>query len=463
MPNIGQVHWHEGLFLQPHHLQVMQRSLLDSFTNERRLAFPYPYGLIDAKISADALENLLVRFDRLRVIMPSGVEVSVPDSADLPALDIKHPFTAGAGSFTVSLGVPLWYPGRGNTIETNNKDDWRTKRIYKVAETSQADENTGENPQPMLVKRINARLLLDDDDRTDLEVIPLIRITHATGEDVGMPRQDPAFIPACYVLSGSPTLRDLVRDLVNQIEASRKELIIQMTRGGGFQIDTMRGPQFEQVMRLRTLNKFSGRLPQLVMAPGITPFELYLELRECLGELAALHPDRDQFEVSPYDHDNPAVAFSELSSRIRGLLRGAVTKKYMELAFTRDQKIFVANLTDEHLNVPNSYYLMIKTKADPRAVAALVEDQDKFKLICKSLVMQRLWGVKLSEERHPPLEFPAGGTLHYFELKRAESQRIWDRIRDEKAVAIRWTGDGNLVPDVEQSDFEFKLYMTVPG
>jgi type VI secretion system protein ImpJ len=462
MPNIGQVHWHEGLFLQPHHLQVMQRALVDQFVTERKLAFAYPYGLIDSKVSADALENLLVRFDRLRVVMPSGLEVSVPDNADCPALDIKHPFTAGSGSFTISLGVPLWYPGRANTIETNNKDDWRTKRIYKVAESALSDENTGENPQPMLMRRINARLLLDDDDRTDLEVMPLVRITHATGEDVGMPRQDPAFIPACLVLSGSPTLRDLVRDLANQIEASRKELVIQITRGGGFAIDQMRGIQFEQVLRLRTLNKFSGRLPQLVMAPGITPFVLYLELRECLGELAALHPDRDLFEVSAYDHDNPAVAFNELSSRIRGLLRGAVTKKYMEVAFARQQNIMVAALTDEHFNVPNNYYLGIKTRTDPRALATLVEDQDKFKLMATTLVMQRIWGVKLGEERHPPLEFPSAGNLHSFELKRAESQRIWDRIRDEKSVAIRWTGDGTI-PDLAASDFEIKLYMTVPG
>ena len=196
MPNIGQVHWHEGLFLQPHHLQANQRMLLDSFVAERKLCFPYAYGVIDAKISADALENLLVRFDRLRVVLPSGVEVNVPENADLPALDIKQPFSQGGGSFTVYLGVPLYYPGRGNTVEVTGKDDWRTKRVYRVAETTLADENTGENPQPMLTRRVNARLMLEDDDTTDLEVIPLIRISHATGDDVGMPKQDGAFIPA---------------------------------------------------------------------------------------------------------------------------------------------------------------------------------------------------------------------------------------------------------------------------
>jgi type VI secretion system protein ImpJ len=455
MPNIGQVHWHEGLFLQPHHLQAMQRTVLDQFSGVRKLGYAYPYGLIDAKVSADALENLMVRFDRLRMVMPSGVEVHVPENCDLPALDIKKPFSEGAGSFTVYLGVPLWYPNRGNTVETTAKDDWRVKRIYRVAETSATDENTGENPQPLLARRINARLLLEDDDRTDMEVLPLIRITHATGADVGMPRQDPSFIPACFVLTGSPTLRDLCRDLANQIEASRKELVLQLGRGG-FSIDTMRGVQFEQMWRLRTLNRYAALLPPLVMAPGVTPFEIYLHLRQCLGELTALHPDRDQFDTAPYDHDNPAVAFNELSQRIRSLLRGAVTARFLKLDFVREGGIFTANLTDEHLTAPNEYFLAIKTTQDAKAVATLVENADQFKFMAKTLAAQRIWGVKLTEERHAPLELPSQSGLYYFRLNRGESQRMWDRIRDEKSVAIRW-------PDAATSDFQLTLYMTVAG
>ena len=455
MPNIGQVHWHEGLFLQPHHLQATQRTLIEQAIAERKLTFPYPYGMIDSKVSPDAMENLMVRFDRLRVVMPSGLEVRVPDNCDLPALDIKKPFSEGTGTFTVYLGVPLWYASRGNTVETTGKDDWKTKRIYRVAEVSVPDENTGDNPQPMLTRRINARLMLEDEDRTDLEVLPLIRITHATGADVGMPRQDPAFIPACYVLTGSPTLRDLCRDLANQIEASRKELVIQLARGG-FSIETMRGMQFEQMMRLRTLNRYSARLPYLVMAPSITPFQIYLELRECLGELAALHPDRDQFDVAAYDHDNPAVAFNELSQRIRSLLRGAVAARFIKLDFVREGSLFTATMTDEHLTAPNEYYLAIKTKDDAKAVATLVENADQFKFMAKSLAAQRIWGVKLTEERHPPLELPSQSGLHYFRLGRSESQRMWDRIRDEKAVAIRW-------PDVATSDYAITLYMTITG
>src|SRR5205823_6055448 len=97
------------------------------------------------------------------------------------------------------------------------------------------------------VRKINSRLVLEHEDPTDMEVLPLLRVMRAAGEDIGLPRQDPDYVPACFVLSGSPILRELVRDLVSQVEASRKELVVQISRGG-FSLDTMRGLQFEQLM-----------------------------------------------------------------------------------------------------------------------------------------------------------------------------------------------------------------------
>jgi type VI secretion system protein ImpJ len=453
----GQIHWCEGLFLQPHHLQSMQKHIFDQFTRERRLGWNYPYGVIEARISDDELENMRVCFDRLRVIMPSGIEVNVPDNADLPSLDIKKAFASTSGSLTISLGVPVWYASRGNVVDKHGDGDWRSKRTYRVAEIERPDENTGENPQPILVRRVNVRLLLDSDDRSDIEVLPLLKITHAAGEDTGLPRRDPAYIPPCMVITGSPVLHELARDLTSQVMASRNELVLQINRGG-FSIDSMRGVQFEQVLRLRTLNQFSAKLASLIQAPaGVTPFEIYVNLRQLLAELSALRPDRDQFEVSEYDHDNPAIAFNELSQKIRALLRGAVVARFLKVAFTREhaEAIFCAELADEVFSLPNEYFLAIKTKEDPRALAQLVLDRDKFKLMPRSLANQRIFGVKLSHEPYPPVELPAQVGLHYFRLIRAESARIWERIKQEKAIAAKW-------PGIESSDFDITLYMTVP-
>jgi type VI secretion system protein ImpJ len=448
-----QVHWHEGLFLLPHHLQSLQRNLGETSAAERKLIWAYSYGLVEARLSADALENMRIRFDSLHVIMPSGEEIRFPADSELPALDMKQAFES-RGAFTVYLGLPLWSNSRANCLSPGRTVDPRAKILYRVVEREVCDENSGENAKVMLWRRHNARLLLDDDDRSDLEVIPLLRVTRAAGEDVGLPQQDPEFVGPCLVLKGSAALRELVRDLTNQVLASRQELLVQVCRGG-FSIDTLRGIQFEQLMRLRTLNGFGARLEALIETSNVAPFEIYVLLRELLGELAALHPDRDLFGTAPYNHDNPYPVFSELATKIRLLLRGSVAPSFLKVAFTQSDDVLSATLTDEHLQRPADYFLGIRTKQDPTSLARLVEDADRFKLMPQSLANRAIRGIVLKEERFPPLELPAQSGLYFFRLLRGQSSRNWQQIQTEKVAVVRWTGN-------ESADYDITLYMTLP-
>lgn len=431
----------------------MQRSVVDLSSSERRLNWAYPYGLIDARLSNDDLESMRLRFDRLHAIMPSGQEVRYPQEAELPAIDFKQAFES-RGRFVVYLGVPLWFAARANSMNPGQSGDPRAKILYRIAETDVADENSGENVKTILHRRVNARLLLENEDRSDLEVIPLLRVMRAAGEEVGMPRRDPEFVGPCLILNGSATLRELVRDLSGQVLASRQELVLQITRGG-FSIDTMRGMQFEQVLRLQTLNRYGARLEALVETPNLAPFDIYLELREILGDLAALHPDRDLYPSTPYQHDNPYPCFSELAAKIRELLRGSVAPSFLKLPFIKTNGVLKASMTDEHFLKPSDYFLGIRTKEDPRSLAQLVEDPDRFKLMPESMAGRAIRGVILKEERFPPLELPAQSNLYYFRLLRGESARSWQQIQTERSAVVRWTGN-------DSADYDLTLYMTLP-
>ena len=138
-------------------------------------------------------------------------------------------------------------------------------------------------------------------------------------------------------------------------------------------------------------------------------------------------------------------------------MQGVVKASYIKVKFDLDrgQGIMSATLSDDHLNLPNEYFLSIKTKDDPSVLADLVHDRDKFKLMPMSLVNQRIFGVQLKYESYPPVELPAEVGLHYFRLLRNESARIWERITQEKALAVR-------CPNLETSDYEMTLYMTIP-
>lgn len=454
MSATGQVHWHEGLFLQPHHLQMLERNLLEARAADRRLLLSYPYGVIEARLATDALEKMQVKFDRLRVVMPSGLLVDYPENADLPELDISRAFGEGASGFVVRLAVPNYQPNEPNAMEPGQTQDARVRRLFRVAEVARRDENTGANEQPVLIRRINARLVLEGEPTDRMETLPVLSVVRSTSGEKSRPQVDPRWAPPSVVLTGAPVLRTLVRDLSNQVEASRQELVNRLK--AGFSIENLKGLQFEQMLRLRILNRFAGRLPNLWAAPGVTPLEIYLELRELLAELAALYPDRDPFEAPRYDHDDPAKSFLDLDRAIRPLLAGAVAPKFRMIRLVPEGALMVGTFSDEDLRLATDFFLAITTKADPVALARLVEDGDKFKLMPRSMGKMNVYGVRLQEERHPPptLESPAG--RYYFRLVRADSQRMWERVQAEKAIAVRW-------PEAERFEFsEMAIYMTVP-
>jgi type VI secretion system ImpJ/VasE family protein len=448
------VHWHEGLFLQPHHLQRLQRSVYEESARTRQLLGSYPAGVVDMRLSPDELANFHLRFERLLVLLPSGLVVDYPTNADLPALDLKSLFSTGGQSFDLYLGVPLWQSKRANAFEIGEPADARSKLLYKPVESTVEDENTGENPKPILLRRINARILGPGDDRDDMEVLPLMRIVRATGEALGLPKVDPEYVPPCVYLSGSTILYQLVRDLVSQVQASRQELVVQVNRGG-FSIDTMRGAQFEQLMRLRTLNRFSARLGALLAAPGVSPFAWYLELRDLHGELSALHPDRDEFNLPDYNHEGLFPVFETLEEKVRGLLRGAVTASYTKLDFVPEPGMHGATFTDEQFTKPLEYFLGIRSALDPREVTRIVEDADQFKFMPRSFATRAVRGVVLKEERVPPLQLPAQAGLTYFRVNRTESGRVWSQVQTEQSAILRW-------PDADGSDFKIALYMIMP-
>jgi type VI secretion system protein ImpJ len=458
-----QIHWHEGLFLQPHHLQRLQKGLSDQFGFERRIAMNYGYGVIEARLSHDDLQNQRLRFQRLRLVMPGGAVISYPENAVVPSLDIRDAFSLNPKGFTVYLGLPHWFDARSNTVDGELAVGTRIKQLYRVPNQvpEVLDENTGENPQPMQFRLYNAMLLLDSDDDSDIEKIPLLRIVHDVSREEPFPRQDPNYVHPCLLLSASPVLREMVRDLSSQVEAVREQLANIVARGGD--LHTISRIQFEQLLRLRSLNRFAARMPALLaLGDGnadVPPFDAYIELQSLLAELMALFPDKSEFSLIPYDHDNPYPVFLGTVTRIRNYLHGAVKPEYIEVKFEPGSEagVRVARLEERHFTEPNAWFLGIKTTLEPSALVELVEDTDQFKLMPRSFLEHAIRGIVLKEERFPPLELPAETGRYYFRLNISQSRRVWDEALKELELVVRWSMQR------EVPEFQVSLFMTTSG
>lgn len=461
--SIPQIHWHEGLFLQPHHLQRLQKHVLDQFGDERHLSMPFGYGVLEAKLSLDDLQNQRLRFQKLKVIMPGGAVLSYPENTVLPSLDIRDAFAMNPKGFNVYLGLPHWFDARSNTVEGEMAVGVRIKQLYRVPQQvpEVMDENTGENAQPMQFRFYNAMLLLDSDDDSDIEKIPLLRIVHDVSREEPFPRQDPAYVHPCLMLSASPTLREMVRDITAQVEAVREQLANIVARGS--ESHTVGRLQLEQILRLRCLNRYVARVPALLAlgegSASVPPFTVYQELQTLLADLMALYPERLPFNLIPYKHENPYPCFNGTIALIRNFLHGSVTPNFWEVKFEpgKDPGTRVAKLEEKHFSEPNAWFLGIKTTLEPSTLVELVEDLDQFKLMPASFMERAIRGISLKEERFPPLELPAESGRYYFRLNVAQSRRVWEETMKELELVVRWSMQREVF------DLQISLFMTMAG
>lgn len=459
----GWVHWHEGLFLRPQHLQIMDRAWMERAGVERQIWRPHHYGLISADLVRNSLATFKVEFRSLRAVMPSGLVVDVPGNTDLAPRDVRGVFQGSERPLVVKLGVPLWSEHAGNTFEGDAEDASRVRRLYRLAPRKARDENTGEDEQDIYMRRVNARLILPGDDEENMELLEVLRLEHSADTDEDQPREDFSYVPPSFCVGGSGCLGRLLRDLSQAVLGARQEQLVRLAgEGMGWDLASMDGKRLQQWLRLRTLNRFAATLPSLLSNPMEAPLAVYRELRGFQGELAALTPQQDEslFAALDYNHANLGEVFRDICHKIRPMLRDEVRDNAVPRNFRRTGAYWVCeDLQDADFSLPTDYFLSIQTGADPTTLERLVHDND-IKLLPGSVVglgaKPRIPGIKLERDFAPPTELRRPKGLHYFRLLREMSTRLWDMARKERALVVFFRE--GTEPEIR----EMKLWLMLP-
>ncbi len=432
------IHWHEGQFLQPQHFQLLQRETGLALAQERTFAVSHPYGVLSASLAVDDLDDFQIRFTRLQAVMPSGAIIDFPETAALPAINFRQAFQTHAEGFTAYLALPVWTAKRGNLLENPNEVAQRIKLLYHADDSEVADENTGDNDQVVQIRKYNAMILFQDEDQSDLEVIPLLKIRReTTAEGAGRPRLDPYYIPPTLWLKGSATLNNLFADLASQVGAVRTELEEHLG-SSNFDIKTIQGGhRFEQFMRLRILSRFDARLNALSRVDNLTPFAAYLEWRDLFAELVSMYPQDNNWEIPDYDHDDPYPAFDTLNRKIRQYLEGTLAPQYRIVEFEPvDEQFYQAEIRSEDFEGATGYFLAVESESDPSALTNLIENSDLFKLVPMSFARRALRGAVLKEDRHPPVQLPAKAQRYYYRIDTAQNSSAWEQLLQEPVAII---------------------------
>lgn len=453
------IHWNEGLFLQPQHMQIFQRQVVSALSVERNIQHPYPYGVLDMRICDDSLSNKRILCERLSAVMPSGTYVELGENLSLDSIDIRERFSKKNESFTVYLGIPVFNPERANTLLGKINQETANKYLYHVYERSIPDENTGESDKQIEFLSVNGRILIEGDNFDGFEVIPLFRVMQGVGENLGQPRVAPDFCGPCTTIRAFPALLRMVTQLKEQISASRKDLF-RKYKSQGFNREQVQSSHLDLMLRSSCLGDADAVLTEVVETGVMHPMNVYVELKKLYGRLVCLNPDHisdadtDPFSLlEDYDHDNPFVPLKVLSKKIREVLGDVVIPDYLEVVFERKEDYYLGTFEPSHFTQSDNLFLGIESKSmQPQDLYNLVEDIDVFKFVPISMSKKVLRGVRLKRETHIPHMLPRKSYMYYFRIIPGGEGSVWNKIEKEKQAIIEWNG-------FKTADFKVRCFM----
>jgi type VI secretion system ImpJ/VasE family protein len=435
-----QVHWSEGLFIQPQHMQLMQQNLVSLVHKVRKLDMPFDYGFYDLELDPEALISRRVVIKRFSALMPDGTELSMPGNCSVEPLELSID-----NSSETEVDVYLTVPNLSDVHPNINTDTYTGGR-YNLREISVVDENTAENEIPVITRDIQVFLLTDVKNTTNCTYMHLCKLRWISINS-GLPslQQIKEYMPPFISVSADCPLLPLVSELIFQLKSSKNSILTKFD-AELFDKDNISGSKILSLLQLRVFTYFE-RLLRSELVPGrINPYTLYLELMHLLSELESLYPNSEYDSVMPYDHDDLWPVFDSLLKRIRAiLLRGDVSSALSFEFYEKDSHLWL-DITDERVFSSKDIFLAIQFTGNLKDRIADVEIGDNFRLIDKASLSDRIRGVKLEEVRYPPQYLPNISHTLWFKLVPEKSERIWKYIHQEMSMVIDCAKD--LFPDL---------------
>lgn len=322
------VHWYEGMFLRPQHLQAAQRYEASQRTRGAKWDLHYNWGLRSVELNAAALANHRLVLQTLQVRLRDGTLVCLPEDAAPPALDLKEPLERDR-ALKVFLALPSLRLNRANVAEPGQAEGGR----YLVDTQQIEDENSGINPQSLELRRLNVQVILStQEDHPGYEVLP-IGLIEKSAEADALPRLDITYIPPLLACDAwEPLQIGILRAIYDRI-GTKIDLLAGQMLSRGISMDSYSMEDVRIVGQLRVLNEAYTVLMILAFAEGVHPLEAYLELCRLVGQLSIFSDKRRPPELPHYDHDDLGRCFYQVKKHIDALLNLIIEPDWVQRPF----------------------------------------------------------------------------------------------------------------------------------
>lgn len=425
--------WFEGMVLDPHHLQQMDRHQRTTLNARARASSRFDWGFTSLEIDEERLANGDFVLRAARGILPDGLWVDMPGETALPSpRPIQDLFPPTRDVLSVFLAVPAERPG-GADILLSGADQRRETRFSAIT-TQVVDETTGSEERPIEVAKTNVSIRVTGESLDAYVTLPLAEIVRDAS---GHYHLREGFVPPVLRIGAAAQLSTLANRLSERLFAKHAELAARW-RSAGAQRELTPADVTAQAL-LNTVAEFAPRIEHL-RASNAHPEDLYREMLGLAGRLSAAVPEAS---VSPrefpaYAHSDPSQGFETLSAIIERLLGGAAPRaNYTRIPLVQVSEGLSTAQLDSAVLSGNALFLAVRHAsmssdelANGLSPILRVASPDTIDAVLRSYT--RALPVEVATRL--PSALPVDGSAAYFELKRAGP--FWDSIRDVGALSV---------------------------
>ncbi len=437
------IHWYEGMFLRPQHLQAAERHWSERLTTSQQWENQYNYGLRYLDLSRESLANSQVQIAACQARMRDGTLISIEVGQEPDRVDLKSAF-ADQSTVMVYLAVPRLSLGRAN-VAVNQPTG---KARFQETVLSVQDESQGGNDTDVQFRSLNLNVLLATDDLSGFEVLPIARIKRASSEEA-TPQLDEDYIPPLLAADcWQPLAIDMVRAIYDII-GEKIDVLSQRAVERRMNLSSQQPGDLDDLLMLMALNQAQASLHCLTFAQSVHPFLLYCELCRIVGTLAIFGDERRIGDIPQYDHDDLATIFRWVKVRIEQLLGARKKLEFEQRYFVGSERGMQVAIEPEWLHATWDWYVGVNgqnvTASDCREL--LRPGKLDWKLGSSQQIdlifRHGLPGVELLELTQTPRALPPHG-WNYYEVQRDNA--AWKDVLATQTLSMRFKEEliGNL-------------------
>ncbi|MGE4126016.1 MAG: type VI secretion system baseplate subunit TssK [Pusillimonas sp.] len=440
-------YWHQGLFLQPQHLQ--RQELHQHFLKHPlfEMTTPWFWGVSELEFAPESLSARTVEVRRARLLFRDNTYVEFPGNAIIGPRSFDTIWANSDEPLDVYLGLRKLSPSAANVTVVDALDNAATAgtRYASQSDGQPMPDLYGDGPMAVVPTVVHVVRLFFGPELASLDDYDLIPIGKLSRDnDVVKFRADT--VPPCYALSGSTILQDLVRDIRDDMSGRLRQLS-EYKAPRDIQRQEL-DPEYLMLMQsLQALNRAVPQLMHLCETAQVHPWQAYGVLRTCVGEISTFceafdvtgrRRDTQDEGLPPYDHLGLYTCFNTARRIINQMLGEISVGPEFRVTLEPQDDYLVAAIPRDYFANRNRFYLVTQTAsrneltsqdflrtarlAAPRALATMID--------------HALPGIDLIEISAPPQGLPQRANAHYYRVEQMSTE--WEHVEQAAEIALFW-------------------------